>query len=90
MFPKNNKIFDSNHIGLLLIIFLFYVTEDFDLGEGLFWKFGIIFDHLQCHLFFMFVVEYTEDLAVWTFAYEGQDLVAIANMIILDKIIFLP
>jgi len=35
MFPENHEIFDSDHIRLLIIVFLLNVTQDSDFSESL-------------------------------------------------------
>ena len=90
MLSKNNKIFDSNYIWLLLIVFLLDLAEDFYLCESLFWKFWIIFYHLQSYFFFLLVIKYFKHLTVRTFPYEGQDLIAICYMVVFYKIILFP
>lgn len=71
MFPEDDEIFDSDNVGLLLMVYFFYMAEYFDFDKSLFGVFGITFDDLESNLFFVLVIKDFEDLSVGTFSDEG-------------------
>ena len=89
MLPKYDEIFDPNYIGLSVVISFLDMRKDLNFDKGLLGKLRITFDHFQCHFLLMLMVEYFEDLAVRTLTNQGQDLVAIGNVVIFNKFIFL-
>lgn len=70
MFPEDDEIFDFDNVGLLLMVYFFYMAEYFDFDKSLLGVFGITFDDLESNLFFVLVIEDFEDLSVGSFSDE--------------------
>jgi hypothetical protein len=70
VFPEDDEIFDSDNVGLLLMVYFFYMAEYFDFDKSLLGVFGITFDDLESNLFFVLVIEDFEDLSVGSFSDE--------------------
>lgn len=64
MLTKNDEIFNSYDIGLLLFILLLDMTQYLDLDEGLLAEFGVVFDNLESRFQFGFMVQDFEYLSV--------------------------
>lgn len=90
MLTKNDEIFNSYDIGLLLFILLLDMTQYLDLNEGLLAEFGVVFDNLESRFQFGFMVQDFEYLSVRALADNREHLVSIGNVIIFHKSIFLP
>ena len=85
--PKNYEIFDPDNIGLSVVISLLDMRQDLDFDEGLLGKLRLTFDHLQCYLLLVPMVEYFQHLTIGTLTDQRQNLVAVGDMIIFDKFV---
>jgi hypothetical protein len=90
MISKNNKIFYTDNIRLLLLIDFFDATEYFDLDESLFGEFRLIFYNFEGYLFFIFVIVSFEHLPIWTLSNYRQDLVPKSDVVVLDVFVLFP
>ena len=87
MLPKDNIVFDVNHIHNIFMIMLSQVLQNFKLNTSLIVVFFLILYNLDCTFFLFLMVDTAKRCAKRTLSEKLDDLIPIANVIANDHFI---